>query len=258
QTYAGITVFGGEVTVQLDGSDGVVCVLSDIERNLKKLDDGTISIVPRISAADAPARVRQLYATSAPGLKLQTSSPQLMIFAPSVIGASGEIRLVWEMTVTSDDTSYVNEQVLLDAQTGEIVRQYPLNLTFLKREIYDAAGTTSDPGTKIRSEGDGASGIADVDNAYDFLGDTYNFYWTHHMRDGIDPTGLYVPTLKATVRYCKPDKPCPWTDARWDGSQMYFGAGLTVDDVTGHELTHGVTQLESGLKYENASGAINE
>jgi Zn-dependent metalloprotease len=39
---------------------------------------------------------------------------------------------------------------------------------------------------------------------------------------------------------------------------MYFGQGYAVDDVTAHELTHGVTQEESGLIYANASGALNE
>src|SRR5262249_1374284 len=40
--------------------------------------------------------------------------------------------------------------------------------------------------------------------------------------------------------------------------RMYFGAGKVAEDVTAHELTHGVTAAESGLLYENASGAINE
>jgi Zn-dependent metalloprotease len=31
-----------------------------------------------------------------------------------------------------------------------------------------------------------------------------------------------------------------------------------ADDVVGHEFTHGVTQYESGLVYQNESGAINE
>jgi hypothetical protein len=39
---------------------------------------------------------------------------------------------------------------------------------------------------------------------------------------------------------------------------MVFGPGMVADDVMAHELTHGVTDKESNLKYENASGAINE
>nr|BFF02079.1 hypothetical protein GCM10020241_37540 [Streptoalloteichus tenebrarius] len=39
---------------------------------------------------------------------------------------------------------------------------------------------------------------------------------------------------------------------------MVFGEGVTTDDVTGHELTHGVTEHVSGLVYRGESGAINE
>ena len=34
--------------------------------------------------------------------------------------------------------------------------------------------------------------------------------------------------------------------------------GVTGIDVTGHELTHGVTQAESGLNYSKEPGAMNE
>ncbi len=39
---------------------------------------------------------------------------------------------------------------------------------------------------------------------------------------------------------------------------MVYGDGYPVDDIVGHELTHGVTEFESGLFYYYQSGAINE
>lgn len=39
---------------------------------------------------------------------------------------------------------------------------------------------------------------------------------------------------------------------------MFFGQGYALDDVTAHEMTHGVTEAESNLIYFNESGAINE
>ncbi|HEY5668383.1 MAG TPA: M4 family metallopeptidase, partial [Anaerolineales bacterium] len=63
---------------------------------------------------------------------------------------------------------------------------------------------------------------------------------------------------KSTVGYC-PSGPCPFLNAFWDGIQIYYGQGFaSVDDVVGHEMTHGVTQYESGLFYYMQSGAINE
>jgi hypothetical protein len=54
-------------------------------------------------------------------------------------------------------------------------------------------------------------------------------------------------------------------NAYWDGSAMNFGTrstgaygGVTGIDVTGHELTHGVTQSTSNLTYSKEPGAINE
>jgi len=66
-------------------------------------------------------------------------------------------------------------------------------------------------------------------------------------------------SLISTVRYCDPNFPCPFQNAFWNGSQMAYGAGFSAaDDVVAHELTHGVTQFESGLFSFYQSGAINE
>ncbi|MFP3701200.1 peptidase M4 family protein, partial [Burkholderia sp. SIMBA_013] len=45
-----------------------------------------------------------------------------------------------------------------------------------RRSIYSAAGTDSLPGTLIRGEGQPASGDAAVDEAYDGLGATFDFF----------------------------------------------------------------------------------
>jgi Zn-dependent metalloprotease len=255
QMYAGIPVFSARVMIQLNSVDGVECVMSDIERNMKDLDDGTLSIKPLISAEEASVKARNSFVTTAPGVELRTTPPRLTIYAPSVVGDKGSIRLVWDMEVSSEDTMVVNQRVLLDAHNGNVVRQYPLNHSALNRKIFDANNSTSDPGTLVRSEGGGPSGNTDVDKAFNFLGDAFVFYRDNLGRDSIDGSGM---TLSATVRFCPPKESCPWRNSKWNGSRMYFGAGWAVDDLTGHELTHGVTQFESGLNYANDSGAMNE
>lgn len=53
-------------------------------------------------------------------------------------------------------------------------------------------------------------------------------------------------------------------NAFWDGRQMTFGDGanffypLVSLDVVAHEVSHGFTEQNSGLIYENQSGGINE
>ena len=51
----------------------------------------------------------------------------------------------------------------------------------------------------VRSEGAGSLGDAQVDNAYDFAGKTYDFYKNRFGRDSIDGAGL---ALKSAVRFC--------------------------------------------------------
>jgi len=130
----------------------------------------------------------------------------------------------------------------------------------LQRTIYNGDHRTTLPGSLICSEGniDRNHSDADTMNAYDGLGDTYNFYKTAYGRNSIDNRGM---PLKATVHYDN-----RYDNAFWNGSQMVFGDGdgvifksFTVSvDVIGHELTHGVTQHECNLVYQAQSGALNE
>ncbi len=255
QTYRGIPVFSGEVIVQLNETGGVEYVLSDISRNTSLLDDGMIPVVPSISSGEALRKARDLFSEIRPGVKLETTVPVLKIFDSSVIDDTKEMHLVWEFIIEGEDAG-VNEQVLFDAHTGELVRDYTLTREALSRLVYDSNNTTADPGTLKRIEGGGASTIADVNDVYDRLGGIYNFYMTYFSRDGIDGAGQ--PVVDATVRYCDPGSSCPWGNAMSWKSRFYFGSGYTADDCVGHEYTHAVTGKESNLVYANQSGAMNE
>lgn len=262
QTYAGLPVFAAEMMVQVSSLGGIEAVFSSMARDVKDLDEKRLSIKPDISAEDASARVRSSLVRTLGAIDLTITPPRLTIFVPAVMHESGPIQLVWDMEVSSESgLESANVRILLDAHSGEVARRYSLLYHAVNRQVSDANGTSNTPGTLVRSEGQGPCGIADADNAYQFLGDTYNFYLSHHGRDGIDGLG---GALNSTVRYCSPNpSPSPPTcpmagTASYSGGRMYFGAGNVADDVTGHELTHGVTAVESGLIYANASGAINE
>ncbi len=129
-----------------------------------------------------------------------------------------------------------------------------------QRTIYDSKSAESQPptGTLVRSEGQAAGSDPAVNEAYDGLGDTFDFYLAAYARDSINGQGL---PLTAYVHYGS-----KYDNAFWDGSEMVFGDGdgdlfnrFTISvDVIGHELTHGVTEDEAGLVYSNQSGALNE
>lgn len=127
-----------------------------------------------------------------------------------------------------------------------------------QRYVYDAHNTQNLPGQLVRSEGDDPTGDAAVDEAYDGLGATLDLYSDVYGRASIDSAGM---DLSASVHY-----DVDYDNAYWDGTQMVFGDGdgelfnrFTISvDVIGHELTHGVTEVEAGLVYFGQSGALNE
>jgi hypothetical protein len=146
-------------------------------------------------------------------------------------------------------------QIVARSYNGNSSGPYKLSLRLHQpghpsRDVYTANHGTNLPGTLARSEGQGPTGDQDVDNAYDFLGDTHRYYWQTHRRDSFDNRGA---TLIATVHYGQ-----NYVNAAWDGEQMFFGDGMAVNDVTAHELTHGVIQYTANLEYVWQSGALNE
>jgi len=130
----------------------------------------------------------------------------------------------------------------------------------VQRTIYDQQHKTSQsPGKMVRGEGQAKSADLAVNQAYDGLGFTYDFYWKVFQRDSINGQGM---PLLGMVHYGT-----KYDNAFFDGAgHMFFGDGdgqiLTQTtggiDVIGHELTHGVTQNEANLTYSGQSGALNE
>lgn len=127
-----------------------------------------------------------------------------------------------------------------------------------KRTIYDDKQTQNLPGTLVRAEGQPPVADNAVNQAYDGLGDTFDFYLAAYNRNSIDNAGL---ALEATVHFGQ-----KYDNAFWNGQQMVFGDGDGVIftgftgciDVIGHELTHGVTGSEANLRYQGQPGALNE
>lgn len=86
---------------------------------------------------------------------------------------------------------------------------------------------------------------------------TYDFYHVKFNRNSIDDNGF------ALISYVHYD--VNYTNAFWDGTEMTYGDGdggnytpFTALDVTGHEISHGLTEFTSGLNYSYESGAMNE
>lgn len=261
QTVNGIPVLGGELVAQVDAAGTVWSASGEA---LPDKGAASLTTAPNISAAQAMETARGAVAKyqGVAADALQVSEAALWYYAPELLGRpGGATRLAWRMDVTPVDLLPIRELVLVDALTGKISLHFNQIPDAKTRTVYDNQNNRNAglPGIgPVRTEGQGATGNADVDRAYDYAGDTYDFYKSRHNRDSIDGAGL---PIISTVRYCPPNtsQGCPYENAFWNGAQMVYGAGYAAaDDVVGHELTHGVTDYESQLFYYMQSGALNE
>ncbi len=127
-----------------------------------------------------------------------------------------------------------------------------------RRTVYTERNGTTLPGKLVRGEGDPKVKDISVNEAYDSSGVVYDFFQKVFERSSVDDRGL---RLDSSVHYGR-----RFDNAFWNGSQMVYGDGDGVIfqrftkclDVIGHELTHGVTQYEAALNYQDQPGALNE
>jgi Zn-dependent metalloprotease len=143
----------------------------------------------------------------------------------------------------------------------DILRRYDLTGADngLYRVVQSAKNTLiMNSGQTLRKEGQAATGDPAVDEAYDYMGDAYNFYMAVFNRNSFDDKG---GKLFATVHFGQ-----KYDNAFWDGERQCYGDGdgeifqrfTKCPEVIGHETAHGVTQNGANLTYENMSGALNE
>ena len=251
-------VIGGQVVVSLRPDRQLSSVLST-------LSDAWALPSASVSVADAELTAARAAARSADAEGLVTTSQGRAVWDPSVFGSRGRARGVWQFEV--GDGAAVRRLVLVDDTTGRVLVDLD-QVEHLDRVICDrnnvrgtAAACTSG---FARTEGQAATGIADVDAAYDHAGAVSTAYQQIAGIDLTDKLGINVGGVKklaSTVRFCYPtgQGACPYANAFWNGTQMFYGADFAVaDDVVGHEMTHGVIDQYSELFYWGQSGAMNE
>jgi len=177
------------------------------------------------------------------------SDATLMIYAPEVFHKAGGPQLVWRVVVRPLDARQPEMAVFVDAHSGTFAFHYPLRPDAKSRNIYDAKNQTNiSEAVLVRKEGDAPTGNEAEDDAYDYLGSVYDFYKNSFGRDSWDGKG---GLLNGYVHM-------PLLNAYWTGTAMWFDDLLISDDVTAHEMTHGVSQSEVDLIYVGFSGALNE
>lgn len=248
QVHEGIPVTGADLIVHLRGSR-VTAV------NGRTLGDlAGFSTTPSAPASAATAAANGVLAKHLGVSDALLSEPRLEIFDRGLIGGPPvPTRLTWFVEATRDD---LRQFIWVDAETGGVLVHFSQLPNAKSRNVYDANNGSKLPGTLVRKEGQAETGDPDADFAYDFSGDTYDYFFNEHGRDSYDDKGTL---LKSTVHFCPSPSSCPYANAFWNGTQMVYGEGFSAaDDVDAHELTHAVTETSADLFYYMQSGALNE
>ncbi len=242
QVHRGVPVFSGILRVHRDET-GRVCAMNG--------DVYTIPVGLEIAATVTEAEAIGVLARAMVLQTPETERSDLVIVDPGWYGdMSLGARLAYYV-VLRDPDGFRREAAFIDARSGAVLDRWDMIHRVKDRQIHDGLEEGGIPGDPARFEGDAATGDFDIDAAYDYYSDTYDYFFRAFGRDSIDDAGM---PMVATVHSTAPG--CP--NAFWNGQQMVFCTGLVTDDVVGHELAHGVTQFTAALIYQNQPGQLNE
>ena len=247
QMFNGLDVIGGDLVVHIDAQGSIYAINGPARGNLPA-SLGQHDIGPRAAQTFVQADARFA------GMSISTPRPVYLITPEGATFKTYEI-----VAEGKRGEAPVRDKVYVDMDSGTVVGVHPQIHFALNRSVHSANNGTSLPGTLRRSEGQVATSDLDINAAYDGTGDTYNAYWNFWNRDSYDNVGaLLRSSVHYSTNYC---------NAFWNGTQMVYGDGNVGQgcfplarsvDITAHELTHAVTENESGLIYSGESGGLNE
>ncbi|MBD0688558.1 M4 family metallopeptidase [Streptomyces sp. CBMA123] len=278
RTYAGLPVLGGDLIVHQDAAGATKSVTKASEANLAGVDTTPALAAPKAQEAALAAEQGTV-----------DGAPRLVVWA-----ADGTPKLAWETVVNGRESDGTPSKlhVVTDAKTGTVLSRadgikrgsgtgvfvgtVPLTTTqsgstySLKdatrggQYTTDMKNGTSGNGTLFSKSsdtwGNGQASnreSAAVDAQYG-AAVTWDFYKNNFGRNGIKNDGVGA---MSRVHY-----DTGYVNAFWDDSCfcMTYGDGsgdthpLTELDVSGHEMSHGVTSATANLNYSGESGGLNE
>ena len=239
QVQDGVRVYGAEVRVHFAGDGETVDAL-----NGDFVADVHVSTVPQLGAWRAVRVARSIE----PETQL-AGAPELVVYTRRIDADVERDHLAWLVTLTSE-TPPARTLFVVDAHDGSVIKTRDELCSARYRRVYDLGGATEGPGQLVRAEGWSPTGDVDVDEAYEYSGDAYDYFLSRFGRDGYDGQGA---TIVSRVHLG-----IGLVNAFWTGSELLFGDGMTADDIVVHEYVHALTQETAGLIYEDESGALSE
>ena len=294
ELYKGLRVLGGDFYIHsLKGN--VHSVNGYVWRGLDLNTTPAITAQTAIELAEQACNVTMLQKE---GLKNEIEysiehTPELCVADRQYPKYSGEVALVWMVDISYQAGYPHKDRVLIDAHTGVWVTTIPLVMSenievevatkyIGKRSIkIDSLG----PSTYKLQDFTRGEGIMVIDG---YIDDVYTSQdkvnWFIYDRDYESAQDVhyamesYYDMLQSKFGYNSINNSGmklvsnlhtlgerSFVNAYWSGVEATFGDGncrgygpLTTLDVVGHEFTHGLTQFNSGLVYQDDPGGLNE
>jgi vibriolysin len=249
EKYRGLPVVGGEYIVHADKNGKVTAMNGRFISG----DDGKL---PRNASVNAYTAITNAAAQMGVDFPAIVQSPELTY----VVDEKSRGYLAWVATISYKDAEGPQlDRVYANANGGgDLIFTDAIYKRLKSRKAYTCNNGSSLPGTLLWSEGGTQTSDTTAQAAYNYAGNTYDYYKNIFNRDSYDNAGA---TIISSVHYLS-----NYNNAFWNGSQMVYGDGdgstfgplSKALDVDGHELTHAVTERTAGLVYSNESGALNE
>ena len=292
QTFRGVPVFGESVIVSEDASGNVRALFG---RKATGLASDLRSVRPGLGKAQALAiGKRAALGNLLASRKVENEKSDLMIW----VDDGGKAHLVYVVDFYADSIRGGNPtrpMMIIDAKNGKVLKQwenlqhveigtgpggnqktgqYEYGTDFGYNDVAQSGSTCTMNNANVKTVNlnHGTSGstawsytcprntVKSINGAYSPLNDAHYFGGVIYdmYQDYMNSAPL---TFQLTMRVHYSTN---YENATWNGSAMTFGDGastfypLVSLDVSAHEVSHGYTEQNSGLIYDNQSGGMNE
>jgi len=291
QKYENIPVYGVSLNLRLDKDKRLQSILG------KWIQPIEVDPTPRVNQKQAMESAIEYLRKNYKGIthlpkeiRLEPDAIRLIIFNPSIYGKLEPVNYLAYHIILKTQIFFVN------AHTGEMIYTYSNIQDSKDRKTYSTTDCWRPPGSLMIDENGpvgGATPDAVTQNAHNFAGKVYDYFWNTHGRDSYDNMGsTIVQTVHSGIPNiekifcclagdpCCYDPACIQANAAWYPAfkQVLYGDGGTLPDgrafapfpngldVVAHELSHAVTEYSIfddlgkpvGLDYTGESGALNE
>ncbi|MFC3552052.1 M4 family metallopeptidase [Lysobacter cavernae] len=292
QTFRDVPIFGEQVVVSEDANGTVRALFGQLVNDLAAELPAT---APRLAQAQALSIAKRAGLGSRAGtMATRDESTRQMIY----IDDAGRAHMAYVVSYFADAAgggAPARPLVIIDANTGTVLKQwdnlqhalvgtgpggnqktgqYEYGTDFGFNDVAQSGSncTMTNANVKTVNLNHGTSGstafaytcprntVKTINGAYSPLNDAHYFGGVvFNMYQAYMNTAPLSFQLSMRVHYSN-----SYENAFWDGSAMTFGDGATTFyplvslDVSAHEVSHGFTEQQSGLIYDNQSGGMNE